>query len=673
MAYPFSKKNFRLPLALATAAMAAQATRSVAQTVYADQLEVPDLTLPQVRYLKMDLEDEQDKYTSKQANTASLNNSRLYLAPGVGIGWDYFLYHPDLLAFSLLAEPGYNLQQYSGNGTSSSNDALLLNGTLTGQLLREKDYATTLNYTRTHDDYHYDYFNSATVDTQGWGASSGYRTGPVPVSVSVSQTHTDTQGATQDTVMDQTTVNLHARNERKDLDATDLNYQFSQLNYNTAYQLSSYANDNTYNRVALTDAEHFQKSTLTSTLLYYNINSTEQDSSDLNLGLDYHRVLTSTLSAFGNYSLSDYSATGLDSLQNFGTAGLSHQLYESLSSSVNVHASTLNTTGITGNQDSTTIGAGYGESYTKRLGEGMRLSLGNDLNYDLVNQSVSGSEIYIANEGYTVPATGAMQIRLNTGRDVGTPVITKNNIQLAPAEYTVNYSADPWLITFTSGGPNNIQPGDAVAVSYSVQTNPSGSYSVFSDEARISLRFWHERAEVYARYNLTQNQSASQDFVLQDLQEYSVGADVAWHGFMVQGSYTDHHSTLYDYQDMTASESYSTPLTLHSTAGINLSQQWNYYPPGSGTSTNLSQTSTFFNAMLHYEWRPTSHFSWHSEAGVQDQRGLGNNNLFLAGRTYLDWSVGKLDIHLGYEHENQQYTAETRTRDYVFLRLRRNF
>ena len=77
--------------------------------------------------------------------------------------------------------------------------------------------------------------------------------------------------------------------------------------------------------------------------------------------------------------------------------------------------------------------------------------------------------------------------------------------------------------------------------------------------------------------------------------------------------------------------------------------------------------------MLHYEWRPTSHISWHSEAGVQQQRGLGNDELFLAGRTYLDWAVGKLEIHLGYEHENQQYTAETRTRDYVFLRLRRNF
>jgi len=673
MATPSNNKQFRLPLALATAVLAAQSERTAAQAYYGEPLEVPELTLPQVRYLKMDVSSDQASYQSKQGNVPAVNTQRMYLAPEVGIGWDYFLYHPNLLSFSVLAEPGYNLDQYQNNGNSSSTSALLLNGTLNGQLLREKDYATTLNYSRTHDDIHYDFFNSATVDAQGWSVSTGYRSGPVPFSVTFQQEHADDQTVTQDTVTDQTGVTLHAHNDRSDLDATDLTWQFSQMSYNTAYQLSSFTTDNTYDRVSVTDTEHFKKSSLTSLLLYNDNSSPKQSSSQLNLTLNYHLALTPSVSSFSNYGFSDYSGTGLDSVQNFGTVGLSHQLYESLGSTVNLHGSTLNTSALTGSQDSTTVGAGYGENYTKRLGEGMRLSLGNEANYDMTDQQVSGSEVSIANESYTVPVT--MQIRLNTGRDVGDhPVVTKNNIPLVEGtDFVVSTATDPWTISFFNVPPNFVKSGDVVAVSYSVQSNPSGTYSVFSDTANLSLRFWHERAEVFARFSLVQNHSASPDFVLEDEQEYAVGADYSQHGFSVQGSFMNHHSTLYDYQNLMATENYSHPVSLHSTAGISLSQQWNTYPAGNGSSTNQAQTATFFNVMLHYDWRPLPRMSWRSEAGVQQQTGLINGGLFLAGRTYLNWALGQLELHLGYEHENQDYTGETRTRDYVFLRMRRNF
>jgi hypothetical protein len=46
--------------------------------------------------------------------------------------------------------------------------------------------------------------------------------------------------------------------------------------------------------------------------------------------------------------------------------------------------------------------------------------------------------------------------------------------------------------------------------------------------------------------------------------------------------------------------------------------------------------------------------------------------LFVA-RTYLKWLVGKLDIHFGYEYQNQQYTAQKRDRNFVFVRMTRSF
>jgi hypothetical protein len=57
-----------------------------------------------------------------------------------------------------------------------------------------KPYATILSYGRAHEDYHYDFFNSATVDAQSWGVTSGYREGPVPVDFSFQHSTRDSSG-----------------------------------------------------------------------------------------------------------------------------------------------------------------------------------------------------------------------------------------------------------------------------------------------------------------------------------------------------------------------------------------------------------------------------------------------------------------------------------------------
>src|SRR5205823_4615972 len=133
---------------------------------------------------------EQTGYRSKTGGGSS-DSQRLYIAPSVGIGWNYFLYHPDLLTYSFLLEPGYNWQQYGGSGGSRRSDALLLNGSAVATLLKLKPYATTFNYDRSREEFHYDFFNSATVDTERWGANGGYREGPVPIVLTFSHMLTD--------------------------------------------------------------------------------------------------------------------------------------------------------------------------------------------------------------------------------------------------------------------------------------------------------------------------------------------------------------------------------------------------------------------------------------------------------------------------------------------------
>lgn len=642
--------------------------------MYYDLME-PPLTIPQLRYIKMDVEGEQGSYKSKLVGGTTFDTRRLYLAPGVGIGWDYFLYHPDLFTFAALAEPGYTWQQVDNSGVGNSSDTFLLNGRFNGILLREKPYSSTINYNRSRDEYHYDFFNSATVDAEGYGASTGYHEGPVPVTLSFQQSHTDSTSLNQETLTDQTTIDLHARNERKKQDITDFTYQFGKFDVDSRYQLSAYSTENSYHHVSVNDAEHFDKSTLHSGLLFYDTESTAFSSENLNGSVGYNYEHTPHLNSFYNYTLSQYSANGSDSIQNYGSAGLQHQLYDSLVSSANVHGATSDSSSGGSKLDSLTLGAGGSVGYMKRLGDWGHLNIGNGASYDVTHQDVTGSQLLIANESHTVPTSGPTVITLSQPRDLSVISVTDaNGTPLSQGtDYTVSTATDPWQIQITPAGLGKVPPGSTVLVTYTIQSNPSGSYSIFADNASFSIRFWQDRAEVYARYNFTDNQANSPDFLLQNVHEFETGASCGWNGLQVAASYTDHNSTLYDYTSYTLSEGYSMPVLEHSTAGIDLSQQWTHYPAGSGTVTNQAQNAVFYNYMLHYAWQPVAAMNWNAEVGYQQQRGLGFDEDLFAARTYFNWTVGRLEMRLGYVHEYQEYTSEIRERDFVFLRMRRNF
>ncbi|HEX7655022.1 MAG TPA: hypothetical protein VF607_16050, partial [Verrucomicrobiae bacterium] len=415
-----------LTAAITALVLAAGAPAVRAQYAYLEGMTVPDLTVPRLRYLKNDFETEMNSYSLKGDGGA--DSTRYYAAPAAGIAWDYFIYHPDLFSFQTLAEPGYSWQQYSGSQQNYGADSFLLNGNFTGELLREKDYSTTLNYGRSHDDYHYDFFNSATVDTETYNVATGYRAGPVPFTVSFTRTDADTEGNRQATLTDQYNLQFHARNERHDRDVTDLAYQYNNLNYDTHYQTASYNTENTYHLVTVADTENYTSSTLGSSLRYYDISSATSSSSDLNTALAYNLDHTPHLRSFYNYDFSRYDGNGEESYQNYLTVGLTHQLYDSLSSSANFHGSTVNSDYGGSALNSQAAGVGQSEDYTKQLGQWGRLALGNSLNYELNFQQSDVSQFLVANESHNIPTSGPMIIRLNTPRAMAVVSIQKNNV-----------------------------------------------------------------------------------------------------------------------------------------------------------------------------------------------------------------------------------------------------
>ncbi len=619
-----------------------------------------------------DVEAERDNYQSN-GGTESIHGTRFHVSPRLGMEWNSYVYHPYLLTYSLLFEPGYVWEQRTLNGQTATTDELMLDGIFKASLLESKPYSTTLSYSRAHQEVKYDLFNSAIVDSQNWGAFTGYREGPVPVNISFNQSHEDSMDFNQTAQTDQRTLNLEAKNERLKDNFTELTYQFNQFERSLQTGTAGFRNENSYQHLGLVDTEHFDRSTLQSTFRFNNRQSATESESDLNAGANYNLQHSPSLRSYYDLSFSRFAGDNTDSIQTYGVAGLQHQLYESLASGIEVHGSTVSSSTGPSSFDSQSLGTVASLDYTKRLGAWGRLSLSDSASYNFTAQQTTGTELLVPNESHTVPLNGL--IRLSQPRQVDVlSVTTPNNSGLLPnLDYNINRSTDPLQLQIISSGPSHVQPGSVVLITYTILSNPSGTFATLGNQAQIRLSLWEGLFVVYSRFFLADSRASSAQFLLQDNRTFESGAEINWHGAHFTASYIDDRSTLFDSRTINLSESYSLSVSSDSTLGIDLNQQWSANRFRTENGTTESENLSFYDAMLRWQWRPVASLNWTAEAGYRRQRGFGLNENLFAARTYLTWQVGKVQLNVGYEHENQVIRFTSRDRDFAFLRARRSF
>jgi hypothetical protein len=682
-----TQRQRRLLRLLAALVMAAGSAHAVVQTVGSDDdAEYPPLTMPQLKYISLSVNADQLDSTSKSGGGGS-HSEQVYMAPTVAIGWDYFLYHPNLMTFSLLAEPGYSWQQYNVDGSSLMQDSLVLNGTFSGTILAMKPYSTSVNYSRSRGEYHYDFFSSATSESESWGVSSGYHQGPVPFTVSFQHSLTDNTGYSYASQTEQNHLNLLAKNERHDNNYTDLLYQFDTYDNTVGDNLSggsgitSFQSKTSTHYLTVTDLENFKNSSLYSSLYYNHFEEDGQTSDSPGMSLNYTWQHTPHLRSFYDASVSDYSTDAANSVNSYGRAGVQHQLYESLTSTFDVHGSDSSSDYAGSQSGSFSMGAGVAESYTKRLGSWGNLSLSDRASYDQTHQDSAGFQSLIPNESYSVPISGLFFLkspRVITVQNVFYVVgPTRIPLDGSPGgDYSVNTATDPWQIQIYATGPNHVPISSGtvqVEVTYLVEPNPSGDYSTFNNSAEVRLRFWHSRASVFARYLLTDNMTDMSGFILENTREFQTGADLNWKNLRLNANYDDRESSLYTYQSTTLSEGYTLFSTIRHNASLNFNQQWSTYGNPSGSGTSQSHDMEYYSFTGQYGWHLGSSLGLNCQAGYMQQSSYNADQESIVFRADFSWRMGKLDLKLGYQFENQEYIYETRGRNYVYLNMRRTF
>ncbi|SPE53408.1 hypothetical protein SBV1_1710039 [Verrucomicrobia bacterium] len=623
-------------------------------------------------YFVWDGEFEQQTISSS-AGGSSVTIQRIYLAPAIGLEAMGSIYHPNLFAFTLAAEPGYAYQKIinSGGGSSASltQNTVLQNYRANGTFFQTKPFSTTFFANAAHENIEYDIFNNAVLDTQGYGVSTGYRDGPVPVTLSYEKSHDDATSLGEETILDQQTLDFHARNERQDNNYTDLTYRYGEYDQTVKVPSSSFENDSSYQLATLLDTEHFGQNDrfgLNTTITYNQLDSANLPSKTFNAHSGLTMEMTPHLQGLLDYNFTGYSDSMSDYEQHFARAGLRHELYDSLTSGVDVHGGISHSGSDDSSVDTTTVGTLGILGYNKVLGGWGHLSVGNTAEYDVVDQSSSGGIVVIPNESHTLTAipTPLNQPRvisiINVTDSTGTRPLQEG------IDYTVDHGVDPWEIQLIPTSPI-IHSGGTVLVTYEVQANPSGTYATFQDQFQARLDLFNRLLSFYARLNDIDNYTNTAGFVLENVVETQAGAEFNWHGLHLAGDYDDRHSSLhYSYTTESLAESYVLQSTPDSSFSIDLHQRWTDYP-------SQHQRATYYDFIGRFEWRPTAALTWTVEGGLEQQRGRGLDQDLAAARTHLDWKRGKLTVNLGYEYENQNFAGELRARHFVFLRAKRLF
>ena len=624
-----------------------------------------------------EIEGEQEQRTVPNSNQ-NITQKSFYAVPTLGLGLQGSVYHPNLLQINLQAEGGVGWQETStdlpGGGTRSES-LYLLRYQLNASLLKEKPYAASFFADKIHTTRNYDFFTRATVDQETQGARVGHNDGPVPFSLSFQHVVEEVSGQARPMSLDENTLTFSAYHERSSGNRTDLTYTLDDY---SRLETGSYTQTGTHHSVSLNDIKTFGRKDalkLSSALMYNQLDSTtttvgqENTTGRFNRYFTDHEHLnwrhTGQLQSDYNYSYNGQDSGAVRSDGHSAAAALRHQLYDSLSSTFDVHSQLNSSRGSGAALDTTRYGIGLNESYAKRVGKWGRVTFGYSGLLDQEHRETSGQTLFIVGESHV----------LNDGviTFLNQPRVNLTSIEVWDAAGNVRYRELLDYLVLSHGEQIEIKrvvggqiPNEStVRVDYSVASQPSDSYSTFANQFQLRLDFFDGLLGLYGRLNL-QNNEGGKSLVLEEISDKVAGMDVTWRWLRAGAEYEVYDSNLSPYRAARLFQNFTFEADPSTTVALDIGQTWNTFP-------NANRDLTTYHAIARVQMRMTSALSLNLAGGGRIQKGEGYDQQLATARANVEFKSGKLAMQAGYEYENETYIGALRRRHFFFLHAKRTF
>ncbi len=611
-------------------------------------------------------------------SSQSTTREVIYAVPTLGLGLQGSIYHPNLLEYRLNTQDGVGWQESSFSGFGG--------GTRTGPLslqryhgeigiLKEKPYAVSLFAEKDHTTRDYDFFTRATVDSQSYGTRMGYAAGAVPVSLSLVRSEEAIGSVARPSSRDGTALSFTATNERLSEARTDLSYT---MNDYTQRDLGLYTQQGAEHSVNLSDTETFGKTNrirLNSSLFYNHLDSTTQPFNEPEVqrrpirGFSDNEHMTvkhsGQLESGYGYSYNQRDSGPVSSDTHSGTAALHHQLYASLTSTLEAHGQTLSSSGDRTSLETTRYGVGIHENYTKKLGKSSRLALGYGVGLDQEQRESTGQFLFVAGESHT--------LKDGTLSFLNQPRVNRSSVRVTDPSGAIQYRelldyliiphGERTEIRRVTGG--TITDGGTVLVDYTATAQPSDSFTTLGQQFYVRLDLLKDRLGLYARMSLAEN-SGGKSLILQNSVDRAVGVDLTVGMFRAGAEYEDFRSNLSPFRGVRLFQSLTREIHEDWNLSLDLAQSWNDFP-------NSHRKLDGYHFIARSRWRVYSDLSINTEGGVRLQRGQGYDQTLTTFRSDLDFHSGKLVVKAGYEFEDEDYLGELRRRHFFFIRAKRTF
>ena len=634
--------------------------------------------------------------TSYKNSDTTISHEHLFMGPSVGLSFDGSVYHPNLLRYQVNSEGafGWGYDHVTG---STSREELQYLGRFAGaiDLLSGKPYHATAfaNYDHTFRDN--DFFSRVTVDSWRYGARASWESGPW--SVSVDYTHRDetstspfpitrtinvtnvvsgtnvvtvrtNQGSIdQNNVTHDDNANFTARNERS-AGGTTFNYAWSHYNRVDVGGRVGEGNDHS---VSLADGERFgdhERYKLNTTASYYRRDALDEQSEEIVAYSSLSAEHRPTLTSYYDLNYDHFNTGSFDSSSYSGQASLTHQLYDSLISSVNVHGSDYELSDNGNSGYSRRYGAGFSESYVKNLPGPNRLRISQALVLDHTDQQNLG---IVKNERHSFSEAGAPpdSFFLAFPNVIQATIVVTDTLNSQPSflenfDYRVTQLGSRTLIERLTG--SRIPVNGTVLVDYRALPTPEGHYETVTESFQIRVELWQNLVGLYTRVNLSLN-NAPPGLRVQDVTAYTFGADLTWRWIRAGAEYEVYDSTESDYQAARLFQSFAFHPDEASNLSIDFTESWVDY-------TSAHRQEQAFQAITRYHRRLSRRFGLDAEAGVSFRRGAGVDQTLATVRPSLKYVIGKTVIDAGYDYEYELFlNNEERHKQMFFLRVKRIF
>ncbi len=598
----------------------------------------------------------------------------LSLTPLLGLRTQGSIYHPNLLSFDLRGEggvgwltdtvksPGFNLTRHE---TSD-----LLRYLAQVNFLENKPYNASFFASQDHDYQNYDFFNTATVDSRRYGGRASWTTDKLNLNADTGYREEKSSGTTGISEFSDTYLSLRGIHHR---DHGNTTASFNYDDYDNRVNLGDVQNSVSYS-AAVSDAETFgSRDQITATTGFgynqYEYFNTASDTFNASENITINHLPTLDSFYYLNYDRTSQEPTTSQYFQ--GTAGLRHRLYQSLTSTLDVHGAWSEGTSDTVDTSNDRYGVGLHEDYHKRIGSWGRLTFGGGIVADHEDHFTSGGNTFLTvNEPHV--------LRQGIPANLNSPNVIEISQVLAPGgvpatrgiDYEVIQSGQLTQLILLIGNTGAVvHDGDTVLVTYVSDSLYNASYEALNGSVQVRLDVV-DIFGVYGRLNWLDNNApeVAQSYV-ESLVDLVGGVDATWRWLRAGAEYEDFDSNFTKYKAWRLFEAFNFQAAEGAHLGIDFNQVFYKYPDG--------RDDTLYQFIAHLDTQLTTWLTWNVEGGLYYQDYFGTRQTLGAARTGLDFLWGKLRIKAGYQY-NYQHTIQTtvtedRYRNFFFIHLRRTF